>query len=101
MSVKIRIVILVVLLLSVVGVTAVSASSTLPVPNNGVINPQYCTGCVDPYYGWFCRDDGNIAYYDPGCVWRFWARCNTDVMGEPWCTCTPLGPTDYCTYGLQ
>ncbi len=97
MSVKIRIAILVMLLLSVVGVTAVSASSTMSELNYGIENYQNCTGCVTPWYGWFCRTyDGNINYYASGCVWSHYAICNYN-----WCTCMPLGASDYCTYGFQ
>lgn len=105
MSVKIRISILVVLLLSVGGATAVSASSTLPTPDMGIINPQSCRGCDSGYSNWYCvtpltrvnpnSDVGDLNWYDH-CVWTHYADCIYNT-----CTCMDIGLWDYCTYGWE
>ena len=105
MSVKIRIAVLVVLLLSVMGVTAVSASSSMPAPDIGNIHPEDCQGCHLDYYGWWCvtaltqvgqgSDVGDINWYDY-CVWNYYANCRYNV-----CFCEGLGDSDYCYYGFE
>ena len=102
MSLKIRIAVLVVLLLSVIGVTAVSASSIMPAPQTG--NTGTCIPCRNPYYGWFCVTSttrynpmsvvGDINYFASGCVWSYYAECDNHN-----CTCNPLGTSDFCTDG--
>ena len=104
MSVKIRIAVLVVLLLSVMGVTVVSASSTLPAPDQGTIGT--CYPCLSQYYGWYCvtpgtvfnpnSDVGDLNYFSPGCVWSHYANCFLNV-----CICEYYGTADHCKYGFE
>jgi hypothetical protein len=86
-------VLLITLIITLVGVTVVSAAplhgTRISCPNV-LAKCTYC-GSGNKTAGWWCKDDGDIKYYTTGCAYQYYSDCVPET-----CHCMPNGTSDHC-----
>jgi hypothetical protein len=89
-------VLLITLIIALVGVTVVSAAplrGTILCPN--APNLAKCSYCGEypsgGTAGWWCKSNGDIKYYKPGCSYQYYSDCTPET-----CHCMPIGTSDHC-----